>query len=98
MSGQELDPVVAALRGQISARDLELLAALNARLELVARLRAHKDRSGLPFLDPRREAQLLEDLQRANAGPLSAEGLREIYTEILALTKRELGRAEPGGR
>jgi len=29
-------------------------------------------------------------LTRANRGPLSADGLRELYEEILDLTKREV--------
>ena len=35
-------------------------------------------------------------LLRANRGPLSDEGLRELYVEVLDLTKREVGRQEGG--
>jgi len=45
---------------------------------------------GLPFLDPDRERQLLDDLVSANRGPLSDEGLRELFGELLDLTKREV--------
>jgi hypothetical protein len=34
---------------------------------------------------------MLQYLARANRGPLSSEGLRQIFEEILDLTKRELG-------
>ena len=37
---------------------------------------------------------MLQYLARANRGPLSAEGLRELFTEVLDLTKREVARAE----
>ncbi|MBA3401944.1 MAG: hypothetical protein H0U05_08150, partial [Actinobacteria bacterium] len=37
---------------------------------------------------------VLRYLARANRGPLSGEGLREIYAEIFDLTKREVTRAE----
>ena len=37
---------------------------------------------------------MLSYLTRANRGPLSAEGLREIFAEVLDLTKREVGRSE----
>jgi hypothetical protein len=40
---------------------------------------------------------MLNYLLRANRGPLSAEGLRELFTEILDLTKREVGRAGEAG-
>ena len=35
---------------------------------------------------------MLQYLSRANRGPLTADGLREIYTELLDLTKREIAR------
>jgi hypothetical protein len=37
---------------------------------------------------------MLQYLTRANRGPLSADGLREIYTELLDLTKREVRRSD----
>ena len=88
----ETDPHVEELRGRIAARDLALLEAVNARLELVAELKAYKDANGIDFLDPDREARLVADLQRANGGPLSEEGVRQLIEEVLALTKRELSR------
>jgi hypothetical protein len=33
-------------------------------------------------------------LTRANTGPLSADGLKEVYTELLDLTKREVARSQ----
>ena len=49
-----------------------------------------KEERGFDFLDPAREEWMLQHLTEANTGPLSAEGLREIYTELLDLTKREV--------
>jgi hypothetical protein len=37
---------------------------------------------------------MLQDLQRANRGPLSPDGLRMIYAEVLALTKSEVSQKE----
>lgn len=76
---------------------MRILEAVNARLELVARLRRVKEERGIGFLDPTRERWLLEFLAGANRGPLTAEGLRELHRELLELTKRELGRGEAGG-
>jgi len=50
-----------------------------------------KGGGGFDFLDPGREGWMLQYLTRANRGPLSPDGLREIYTELLDLTKQELG-------
>lgn len=93
--GDASDPLIQQLREQLSDNDVLIVEALNARLELVVRLKRVKEERGIAFLDPAREEWLLQYLTRANRGPLSPEGLREIYTELLDLTKREVGRAEP---
>jgi chorismate mutase/prephenate dehydratase len=85
------DDLLGQLRAEITAVDREILAAVNRRLELVERLKRHKDEHGIAFVDPDREARMLADRLRENAGPLSEEGLRAFYAELLALCKRELG-------
>jgi len=92
MSERPIDPTVLRLRGEISEVDRAILAVVNTRIELVAHLRRHKDAVGLPFLDPDRERELIEELEGKNAGPLSPEGLRELYAYLLDLTKREVGK------
>ncbi len=87
----ESDPVVERLRERIDDVDARIVAAVNERLELVDELWRHKRANGLPLVVPGREEQLLASLARVNAGPLSDDGVRALYTEILALTKRELG-------
>jgi chorismate mutase / prephenate dehydratase len=77
------------LRDQISAIDRTIFAALNERLRLVARLKQVKQEQGLAFVDPQREAALIDERLRENDGPLSADGLRAFYVELLALVKRE---------
>jgi chorismate mutase len=67
---------------------------VNTRLKLVARLKAYKESRGIGFVDPEREEWMLSYLTRANRGPLSADGLRELFQEILDLTKREVTRAD----
>lgn len=84
------DQLIRRLREQIAERDRAILAAVNARLELVAELKRHKQEQGIDFVDPEQEERLLQTLENANAGPLSRHGLRELWHEILALTKREV--------
>jgi chorismate mutase len=88
------DPLIRQLRQQISDTDRSIVDALNARLRLVARLKHYKESRGIDFVDPEREEWMLQYLQRANRGPLSGEGLKELFEEILDLTKREVGRGE----
>jgi chorismate mutase len=84
------DPIIRQLREQVSDNDRALVGAINARLRLVARLKSYKESRGLDFVDPDREEWMLRDLTRANQGPLSREGLEEIYRAVLDLTKREV--------
>lgn len=92
MTSDHSDPTVRKLREEISDLDRAIVDAVNARLELVARLKSYKASQGIPFLDPERERQILDDLVSANRGPLSTEGLREFLCELLDLTKREVSR------
>ena len=84
------DPLIRRLREQIAERDRAILDAVNARLKLAAELKRHKEQNGVDFVDPEQEERLLHALEQTNAGPLSREGLRELWKEILALTKREV--------
>jgi len=90
------DPLIRALRTQISGADRSILEAFNARLELVSRIKGRKAELGIGFVDADQERRLLDDLARANRGPLSDEGLRELFGEILDLTKREVERRDEG--
>lgn len=94
MTSPNTDPLIRQLREQISDSDRALVEAMNKRLELVARLKRYKEGRGLDFVDVQREEWMLSYLSRANRGPLSSEGLRELFAEILDLTKREVARGE----
>src|SRR5262249_743851 len=88
------DPLIKQPRRQISDTDRSIVDAFNARLRLVARLKSYKESRGIDFLDPEREEWMLQYLTRANRGPLSQDGLKELFDEVLDLTKREVQRGE----
>jgi chorismate mutase len=69
------------LREQITAVDRALLAAVNRRLEIVRRL---------PLRDADREELLVRELQETNPGPLSSNGVAELFRYVLELTRKEL--------
>jgi prephenate dehydrogenase len=77
------------LREHIAAVDREVLDALNRRLELVRRVRAHKQETGAPLIDAAREAELLDELVRANDGPLGEEAVRSLFSAVLDVMKQE---------
>ena len=91
---QTPDPVIKQFREQISDTDRAIVDALNKRLKLVAQIKAYKESRGVSFLDPEREEWMLQYLTRANRGPLSAEGLRELFTFVLDLSKREVSKTD----
>ncbi len=81
-----------SFRERISEADREILATFNRRLGLVSELHAYKDEQGYPMVDQAREGAMAGQLADANPGPLSTDGVNELVTEILRLTKRELAR------
>jgi len=88
------DPVITQFRDQISDNDLKIVDAINKRLKLVKQLKTYKEQHGVDFYDPAREEWMLTFLSRANKGPLSNDGLRAVFTELLAVTKQELAPKE----
>jgi len=82
--------VIETYREEITALDEQLLAIVNARLEQVRELRRYKEENGIAFLDPAREAALVEHLKSENDGPLSDEGVEELIRFVLDLVKREV--------
>ena len=86
------DKTLDDLREQLAVNDRALLDLVNKRLDLVQQIKQRKAELGVAFLDPEREAWLLDHLSNANSGRLSDEGLREFLSAVLDLTKRELDR------
>jgi chorismate mutase len=79
------------IRREITANDEAIVAAVNRRVALVAELWQLKAELGLDTVDPDRERLLRESLEAANTGPLSAAGLDRLVTDLLDLTKTEIG-------
>ena len=92
----EPDPLIRQLREQISDNDRAIVEAINTRLRLVARLKGYKESRGMSFVDPEREEWMLQYLARANRGPLSVDGLQELFVGILGLSKRVVERGGSG--
>ncbi len=84
-----MDEPLRDVRAEIDAVDRRIVAAVNERLALVDRLWRLKAELGVDRIDRDREAAIREALRAANPGPLTEQGLEELITELLALTKRE---------
>jgi chorismate mutase/prephenate dehydratase len=76
------DPQLLALRDRIDALDDELLRLINERAAIARRVGEIKGEA--PVYRPEREAQILRRLQAANPGPLPAEAVVRVHTEIIS--------------
>lgn len=72
------------LRKRIDAIDDHLVGLLNDRARLVVEVGRVKRETGIPVYAPHREAQLLEKVLRANAGPLPPRAIEGVYREIMS--------------
>ena len=85
------DAALDSLRDRVAEADRAILDLVNHRIELVTEIRTLKETHGVPFRDPGQEERLLARRREANGGPLSDEGVEQLFREILDLVKRELG-------
>ena len=88
---------LSTLRSRIDEADRDLLDAVNERLRIVSELWRLKNELGVATVDPERERHIVEALTEANRGPLTRQGVEELVEAVLALTKREQGRAAQRG-
>jgi chorismate mutase / prephenate dehydratase len=75
---------LAQLRVEIDALDLQLLAMLNQRASLANEVGEIKRQEGSMVYRPEREAQVINGLQSANAGPLKPENISHIWREVMS--------------
>ncbi len=69
-------------RTQIDSIDDEMLKLFNQRAKLAQQIGHAKN--GSPVLRPEREAQVLQRLTEANKGPLSAQSITTLFTEVMS--------------
>ena len=71
------------LRNAIDAIDDRLLALINDRLKLAARIGAIKQVAGNPVKDQAREKHIIDRLQAANGGPIDNDLLSRVFVDII---------------
>ncbi len=74
------------LREQIDAIDREIIERLNARVKLGGEIGKIKEQAGHEVYAPNREMEVFQKLLELNDGPLSENGLRAIYREVISAT------------
>lgn len=78
-------------RAQIDDTDRQILQLLSQRARLSIEIGQAKRDRGEPVFVPEREQSLLGELCRLNPGPLSSDGVRAIWSEILSASRRLQG-------
>ena len=75
---------LAELREQIDRVDESLVAAVAARFRLAEEVGTLKGASGIPVLDPAREAEIVRRAsQTARAEDVPVEGMRQLFWVVL---------------
>ena len=88
-----------AVRGRIDAIDAALVRLLNARAACAQEIGRLKAACGMPVYQPAREAEVLENVKRANVGPLSHEAMARLFERIVDEARRlERHRGQDEGR
>jgi chorismate mutase len=93
MTEKELD----RLRRAIDELDRVLVKLLNQRAKYALEIGAVKKEGRIPVYSPEREREVIENVEKENRGPLSAEGLRRLYERIIDESRR-LEREAADGR
>lgn len=77
------------LRQEIDLVDEQILNAINIRADLVLKIFKIKDEHELPFRDPKRESELIQNLLKKNAGPIQNSSLIRIYETLIEVLVAE---------
>lgn len=70
------------LRSQLDSVNLQLLALLSERAQLVQEIGEEKQKQGVPDYDPVREKKMLDSLVENNRGPFDNETVRHLFKQI----------------
>lgn len=72
------------LRARIDELDRRLVRLLNERSSLVVEVGRQKRDKGIPIYAPHREAEVLDNVLKANRGPLPNRAIEGIYRELMS--------------
>jgi chorismate mutase len=71
------------LRKRIDLLDESLVRLLNARAACALEIGRLKRNMGLPIYQPEREAEVLENVQTLNTGPLDRSAIKRLFERII---------------
>ncbi len=80
----ETNQEIIKLRNQIDNFDSQMLTIINQRAYLAQKIGHIKANHHLPVLNPEREKTILDNILKANAGPIKDKNLIAIWSEIMS--------------
>ncbi len=78
--------ILKKLRKEIDEIDLKILELLNKRAKIALKIGEIKTAKKIPFYDPVREKNIVDNLIKKNKGPLPSETIKLLFREILSAT------------
>jgi chorismate mutase/prephenate dehydratase len=86
---------IGRLRLSIDEIDEKILELINQRLSLAKKVGNFKKQGGIQIKDRNREKEIMERLLEKNNGPVSDDGLRNIFDAIIAEGRNVQSTDEP---
>lgn len=90
MSGKrscKKDGGIDGIRDEIDRLDVEILSLLNKRARLAREIGRLKETDDSSVYVPSREEEIFRRLAKSNDGPLTDEGIRSIYREVMSASR-----------
>ena len=77
------EKALAEARERINELDRRILDLLNARTRIVEEIGRIKGECGMRIYEPKREEEVLRNVEHHNAGPMAHEAARRIFERII---------------
>lgn len=81
---QKAQAAVKSLRTHIDKLDVQILKLVNERASLALEIGKYKEVNGAEIFSPAREEEVIDNVNRANKGPLDEITIRAIFREIMS--------------
>ena len=79
---------IGALRSRIDELDRALVGLLNERARCALAIGEIKEQRGEPIYQPSREAEVLDNVRRANGGPLDDGAMTRLFERVIDEARR----------
>jgi chorismate mutase len=80
---ESAEKALAECRERIDALDRQLVDLLNARSRIVEQIGRIKGECGMRIYEPKREEEVLGNVEGHNSGPMSHDAVRRIFERII---------------